>query len=152
MKNLIKICICFVLLAATSSCKTEIQNHGYIIDESKFSLLREGATAQQVKELLGTPSSITKTKEVKWYYMGSKVEVESFYEKNVTEYDSYIITFSDDMKIKEIHHNDVNMLNDNIELAKEKTQTGGNKVTVWQQFLGNLGRYSPAGDGRVSSQ
>ena len=130
-----------VSLLATA-CLKNPESRGYALEYAKFDDIKPGITTrEQTEQLLGSPSSTSSFGKETWYYIGMKLERVAFLNPDLVEQKAVAITFDSKGIVESVDSNHGEH-NRNIAFAKDKTPTEGNKVTVVEQFLGNLGRFN----------
>ena len=113
-------------------------------------LLPEGVAAelsaanmsqQRVVELLGTPSTVSAFDRNRWYYIGEVQQHQAFFKPDVVARDVLILDFDNNQQLAK-----VGTLSEKdgqeVTLVSRETPTEGNKITVLEQILGNLGRFN----------
>ena len=131
-----------LLLAA---CAPEISNHGYHLDETALAQLEPGRTTRDgTLQLLGSPSSIALFDDNVWYYVSQRTERKSFYQEQVVDQRVVSVTFDDQGVVQDVARQD---LADALEvsLVDRETPTSGNELSIFEQFIGNIGRFNPEG-------
>ncbi len=150
IKNFNILLIALIFLGV-SACSDDVDNRGYITKFSDFSKLEAGVSSKdEVQALLGSPTTTSLYGKEQWIYLGSEVTKETFFEPEVKNYEAFIITFNSDDIVEKIDKRDKNSLKE-IEISEDKTATGGSKVTIIQQLLGNLGKFDATGSGPRSA-
>ena len=91
--------------------------------------------------MLGSPSSIATFGEEVWYYISSQTETIAFYEPEIIDQKVVAITFDSTGKVKTIRTYGLEDAQD-IEPVARTTPTGGRAITVLEQLVGNLGRFT----------
>jgi outer membrane protein assembly factor BamE (lipoprotein component of BamABCDE complex) len=132
-------------LLTLSACTPEVSNHGYRFDEAALAQLEPGRTTRDgALELLGSPSAVSTFDSKVWYYVSQRTEHASFYQDEVVEQKVIEITFDDRDVVQTI---DRRSLDDAREIAfvDRETPTSGNELNLFQQFVGNIGRFNPEG-------
>ncbi|MDX1950033.1 MAG: outer membrane protein assembly factor BamE [Rickettsiales bacterium] len=146
--NILLVILVFQLVSA---CSDDLDNRGYVTKFSDFTKIETGvSTKDEVESLLGSPTTKSLYGKEEWIYLGSEVTKETFFEPEVKNYEAYIITFNSDDVVEKIAKRDENSLKE-IEISDDTTATGGSKVTVIQQLLGNLGKFDATGSGPRSA-
>jgi outer membrane protein assembly factor BamE (lipoprotein component of BamABCDE complex) len=127
----------------TSSKDENYENRGYVTKFSDFSAIKEGKSdKQEVLQTLGTPTTTSLFGEEQWIYAGGEVTKETFFEPKVKSYQSFTITFDESGIVKKVATGQkANLRKFNI--SKDETTTSGNSVTLFQQLLGNVGKFNP---------
>ena len=130
-------------LIALQGCIKVIEERGYATDFKEIAKLDdEIVTKDQVKQKLGSPSSVSTFGDETWYYMRAKSERVAFMLPNAISREVLAITFDKTDEIKDVEYY---TLEDGrrIDFADDSTPTEGNELTVGEQLLGNLGRFNP---------
>ncbi|MAF69201.1 MAG: cell envelope protein SmpA, partial [Alteromonas sp.] len=78
-----------------------------------------------------------------WYYIGLVTEKRGILDPKQTDKKIVRLKFDAEGKVAEIA--EVTRDNIDVPISQDKTETGGNKVTIMQQFFGNLGKFNTAG-------
>ncbi len=130
---------------ALSACESRVNVRGNYPDPEEVSKLETGVSSRRdVAELLGSPSTLSTFKDQVWYYVGERVEKTAFYDPVVLERSILVVKFSEDGKLEESQQF---ALEDGrvIDPVTRETPTEGQDLTILQQLLGNLGRFTPPG-------
>lgn len=132
-----------VLAVSVSACEPEIHTRGNMLPQSKISDLRAGSTTRaQVTSLLGTPSTTSLFDEGEtWFYIGSRTRQVALH--SVEEVERQVLAVSFDKQgllaqVKSLNKED----GTEITLVERTTPTAGNELTLMEQFMGNIGRFS----------
>ncbi len=135
---------CLVLFAVAlglSACGSRLNTRGNLLDPDRLADIRPGELSRdEVAEILGSPSSVTPFGSDTWYYISQRTETFAFFSPVVVERQIVMISFSKDGKVIKVDTLglDQGMTIDPIERT---TPTHGNKLTVIEQLVGNLGRF-----------
>ena len=129
-------------LLAVSACTQRIATHGNLPDPDRLAEVVPGEMSKdEVAEILGSPSSKSLFGEETWYYISERKETTAFFAPELTERKVLIVRFD-----KEGYVSDLETLSAEdgreIEPVERETPTAGNELTIIQQLLGNLGKYS----------
>ncbi len=135
-----------ILCAAVSigACTPTVANRGHIVTAEDISDIVAGRDTQRsVIKKIGSPSTISTLDPSIWYYIGLVTEKRGILDPKQTDKKIVRVQFDPEGKVLEI----AEVTNDNIDvpISQSKTETGGNKVTLMQQFFGNLGKFNAAG-------
>jgi outer membrane protein assembly factor BamE (lipoprotein component of BamABCDE complex) len=125
------------------ACTPEISTHGYRIDEAALAQLEPGRTTRDgALQLLGSPSSVALFDDNVWYYVSQRTERMSFYQEEVVDQKVVTVTFDEQDRLSGIERQD---LDDAVEvsLVDRETPTSGNELGIFEQFIGNIGRFNP---------
>ena len=101
---------------------------------------------EEVYRVLGSPSTLAPFDSLHWYYVSQRTEQMSFYQSEITNQDVVTVVFDQAGIVDEIQRLDLSKAN-NIDPDEEKTRTLGNELSVFEQFIGNIGRFSAPIDG-----
>jgi outer membrane protein assembly factor BamE (lipoprotein component of BamABCDE complex) len=131
---------------ALGACVPQVSNHGYRLDEAALAQIESGRTSRdQVLQLLGSPSAVTTFDGSVWYYVGQRTERLSFYQEEVVNQDVVAIVFDDLGTVSRIERHGLDRAQE-VSLVDRETPTAGSELTVFEQFIGNIGRFNPPVD------
>ncbi len=122
---------------------TEIRRGHLLPEDVAAELSATNVSQQRVVELLGTPSTISAFDRNRWYYIGEVQQYEAFFKPDVVARDVLILDFD---QAQQLQHVATLSEKDGKELTlvSRETPTEGNKITIMEQLLGNLGRFNEA--------
>ena len=130
-----------VLLAACAITETR---RGHLLPEDVAAELSAANVSQQrVVELLGTPSTVSAFDRNRWYYIGEVQQHSAFFKPDVVARDVLILDFDQNQQLARVATLSENEGKE-ITLVSRETPTEGNKITIMQQLLGNIGRFNSA--------
>jgi len=131
---------------ALSACIPQVSNHGYRMDEAALVQVEPGRTSrEQVLQLLGSPSSLTTFDGSVWYYVSQRTERMSFYQEEVVDQDVVAIAFDELGTVSHIERHGLDRAQE-VSLVDRETPTSGSELSVFEQFIGNIGRFNPPTD------
>jgi outer membrane protein assembly factor BamE (lipoprotein component of BamABCDE complex) len=131
---------------ALIGCVPQVSNHGYRLDEAALAQVEPGRTSRdEVLQLLGSPSSVTTFDGSVWYYVGQRTERMSFYQEQVVNQDVVAIAFDDAGTVSQVDRHGLDRAHE-VSLVDRETPTAGSELTVFEQFIGNIGRFNPPTD------
>ena len=134
------IILCAVALVL-SGCASRLDTRGNLLDPEKVLEIQPGElTREEVVEILGSPSSITAFGSDTWYYIAQRTKTFAFFAPKVTERQVLVVKFAKDGKVTAVETVGLNR-GQEIDPVERKTPTHGNKMTVLEQIVGNLGRF-----------
>ncbi len=132
-------------LLTLPACTPEISTHGYRFDQATLGQLEPGQTTQDaVGQLLGSPSAVSTFDGHVWYYVSQRTEHMSFYQDEVVEQKVVEISFDDGGVLQKVDQRDLDDARE-VAFVDRETPTSGNELNVFQQFIGNIGRFNPEG-------
>ena len=137
------------LAAGVTACAPRIERHGNVPDADMLRRIEVGVSSrEEVGDWLGTPSSTATFGEDTWYYITARTERYAFYAPSIVEQQVVAIAFDDADVVRSVRGYGLEDARE-IEPVDRLTPTGGKKLTVLQQMLGNFGRIartSPPGN------
>jgi outer membrane protein assembly factor BamE (lipoprotein component of BamABCDE complex) len=136
----------FALMAAfgfaLAGCGATIDTRGYVPDPDDLERIKAGVQGRdEVREILGTPSSISAFTDDRWYYISKKTKSWAFLKPEVLEQHVTVVDFDDGGLVKDVRNY---ALEDGllIDPVTRKTPAPGRELTFMEQLLGNLGRFN----------
>ena len=137
------------LLSATllglAACSPTVDIRGQLPEPDQLAQVKVGvSTEEQVQTLLGTPSSSTTWGEQVWHYVYERTETRSFLDPVVKDYRVVTIAFDDQGKVSKISKLGPDALKP-VDFVTRETPTPGREMTVIEQLLGNVGKFTGAG-------
>jgi outer membrane protein assembly factor BamE (lipoprotein component of BamABCDE complex) len=135
-------CLAFAVAALAAACTPQIDTRGNLPLEEVVEQIKEGRqTREQITDLIGTPSTVALFDDETWYYIGERTETVAFFTPTVLERKILAIKFDSGGRVASIDRYD---LEDARAIApvSRVTPTKGRELTVLQQIIGNVGRFS----------
>ena len=130
------------VLLLLGSCSPTVETHGFRFDEERLAQIRPGATTRgDVAAILGTPSTLSSFDPAVWYYVGRRVEEQSFFNRDLEAQDVLLVRFDEIGVVAEVQRFELADARA-VEPVDDETPTGGNELNVVQQFIGNIGRFN----------
>ena len=129
------------LVLSVAACAERLDTRGNLLDPDRVMEIKPGEqTREEVAEILGSPSSITPFGSDTWYYISKRTATFAFFEPKVTERQVLVVKFSKDGKVASVDSKGLDQSRV-INPVERKTPTHGNKMTILEQMIGNLGRF-----------
>jgi outer membrane protein assembly factor BamE (lipoprotein component of BamABCDE complex) len=131
-----------VLALALGACEQSVQVRGNIPDAEVVTKINPGVHSRtDIASLLGSPSTVSTFQDSKWYYIGQKTTQFAFFEQEVLERKVLVVSFDDSGYVAETRTYGIE---DGrvVDLVERETPTEGRELSLIQQLLGNLGRFS----------
>ena len=126
---------------ALSACTPMKETHGNFLKTHAIQSVQTGVdTRAEVVKKLGSPTTIAPFDDKVWYYLGQKTVKKGIFDESLEEERVVLVQFNEEGFVTAINEVDQNRID--IPLSDGKTHTGGNEVTVFQQLLGNLGKFN----------
>ena len=124
-----------------SACESRLNTRGNLLDPERIADIRPGELSRdEVAEILGSPASITPIGSDTWYYISQRTETVAFFSPKVIERQILVISFNKDGKVVKVDTLGLDQ-GRSINPIERTTPTHGNKLTVIEQMIGNLGRF-----------
>ncbi|MFW5834563.1 MAG: outer membrane protein assembly factor BamE [Pseudomonadota bacterium] len=133
------------MMATLAACDTTVVSHGHRLIEDDVARIRPGLSSKsEVVSLLGSPSAESTFEEDTWYYVGQRVEERTFFNRRLAAQDVVRVRFDDLGLVRDVERFD---MADAREVApiEDETPTGGNEMSIVEQFIGNIGRFADDG-------
>ena len=132
-------------LVALAACSPIIDNRWHTTEAADFKqIIPNQSTQEDVRAVLGSPSSISSFGVPTWYYITVRKETEGMLATEITEQHVVAIVFDEKQVVSTI---DEYTMKDGkqVTAVTKKTPTEGNTLTFQQQLFGNFGRFSTPG-------
>ena len=131
-----------VVALTLAACTVTETHRGHLLPAGVAEELSAvNVTQQRVVELLGTPSNVSAFDRNRWFYIGEVQQHEAFFKPDVVERQVLILDFDQSLllaKVATLSEKD----GTEITLVSRETPTEGNKISLLEQLLGNLGRFN----------
>ena len=126
-------------------------SHGNIPGLELIQSIRIGSSNRdQISAMLGNPSTVATFDRESWYYVGTKISQVAFLDPKVLDRQVLVVHFDKKgivQKVERLHKLDGRT----IQIVGRKTPTRGKEMTILEQLLGNVGKFSgPAADEGLS--
>ncbi len=145
VKFLMRIILLSLMIVLVSACIAQQEERGYMRNNAEFDRVIPGtSTNKDVLELLGSPSSYSSFGDETWYYISTRRETAAFLKPEIVDQNAVAVEFDSKGVVKQVRKFTEKDQRD-IAISTEKTPTEGNHITIWQQLLGNLGRFNTEG-------
>lgn len=142
MKNLKLTLFAIFTAMGLSACTPTHNVRGNLIEDYQLEDIQAGVDGRSdILRKLGSPTTRAPFDDDVWYYLGQETEKRGVFDPEVKNERVVVVFFNDDGIVEKIEDVDTNRMN--IPVARDKTQTSGNEITVMQQLLGNIGRFKP---------
>ncbi len=126
------------------ACTPTISKRGNIIEDHQLTELVQGVhTRKDVLRIMGSPTTIAPFDENTWYYIGQETEKRGILDPKVTDERIVVVMFNKKGVVSEVVEKEEGRIA--IPVARDKTPTHGNDISVMQQLLGNLGKFNTEG-------
>lgn len=127
---------------AGAGCSVPVDTRGALPEDKLVQQVRPGLHRREdVQALLGSPSTMATFSDNKWYYIGKKTKRLAFFKPEVVEQQVLVVTFDDQGTVKDIQRYDKGDAR-SVSMVGRETPTSGHEMTILQQLLGNIGKYT----------
>jgi outer membrane protein assembly factor BamE (lipoprotein component of BamABCDE complex) len=129
-------------LALAAACQNNEEIRGFAPAPGAVDKLEVGTQSREdVQRLIGSPSAVATFNPNVWYYISEKQEQWGPSKPWVSDQNVIQITFNESGRVDKIRYYDMNDAQ-NITMVARQTPTSGKELTVLEQILGNVGRFS----------
>jgi outer membrane protein assembly factor BamE (lipoprotein component of BamABCDE complex) len=143
MMGMTRIAPIVAVFCGLSACTPERDVRGILPDKELIAEIKAGESRQDdVIRILGTPSATATFDNETWYYIGERSETVAFFKPDVKEHRVVVVRFDKSGVVEEVRQVDATKDGKNIELVARETPTKGKEMTILQQLVGNVGRFS----------
>jgi len=135
--------LAFAALAA--GCSGQITRHGYITEEGALDQIELGASKEQVRLIMGTPTTTAAIGDEVYFYISQTEKRVLFLEPEIIDRRVLTFYFDDGSRL-------TRMANYGIQDGKvfdfvsRTTPTRGDELTLLRQLLGNIVNINPLGN------
>ena len=127
-----------------AACSPIVHTRGHMVDPERLAQVQAGkSTADDVLQILGTPTSVGTFDTRSWYYIGQVTERTAFFEPEVVDRRVVAIRFAPNGVVKEVRDIDKSQ-GQELEVVDRATPTAGHEMGFLDQLLGNVGKFNPA--------
>ena len=131
-----------ILALGLGACAKDIRIRGHIPDAEVVSKISPGVHSRvDIQSLLGSPSTVSTFLDSKWYYIGQKSTQFAFFEPEVLERTVLVVSFDAAGLVETTRTYDL-ADGQTIDPVDRITPTEGREITILQQLLGNIGKFS----------
>ncbi len=127
------------------ACSPIIDSRGHNTDEEDFKqIIPKQSTEDDVRAILGSPSSTSNFGAPTWYYITAHKETFGMLAPEITAQHVYAIHFDTNHVVTDI----AQYTKDDskpVALVRKTTPSEGNEITFIQQLFGNFGRFGTPG-------
>ena len=131
-----------IAVLALTGCEEHIEVRGNVPHAEDIAKIKKGFHRKSdIENMLGTPSAVATFEKETWYYIGGRVKMVSFFRPEVLARKVVIVKFNKAGLVDQVEAKDAPKDND-IKLVDRETPTKGKDLTIIQQLIGNVGRFS----------
>lgn len=130
------------LVPLLAGCETIVDQRGFAPTPGSVEKLEIGSQSREdVVRLIGSPSTVATFNPNTWYYISQKQETWAFMKPVMIEQNVLQLTFNDSGRLQAMKKYELADGKD-IEMVSRITPTAGKELTILEQVLGNVGRFS----------
>ena len=127
---------------AVAGCETIVDQRGFAATPGSVEKLDIGTQSREdVVRLIGSPSTVATFNPNVWYYIAQKQEYYAFFKPTMLEQNVMQLSFNDSGRLTAIKKYELSDSRD-IAMVSRITPTAGREITVLEQIMGNVGRFS----------
>jgi len=127
---------------ALAGCDTIVDHRGFSPTPGSVEKLEVGTQSREdVIRLIGAPSAVATFNPNTWYYISQQQETLAFFKPETTEQHILQLTFNDAGRLTTLKNYDIKDSRD-ITMVSRVTPTAGKGLTILEQLLGNVGKFS----------
>lgn len=129
-------------LALLTACEPYFALRGFAPAPGTVDKLEVGSQSREdVVRLVGSPSAVATFNPNVWYYISAKQEMWGPRMPWIAEQNVIQLTFNEEGRVADIKYYDLKDA-ENITMVARITPTSGKELTVLEQILGNVGKFS----------
>ena len=138
--------IACVVMLGVAACAPRIDNRGYLPDPDDVARIKAGVQGRdEVREILGSPSSASTFSSDRWYYITKKTSQMSFWDPKILDQKVLEIDFDGQGMVADIKNYTLKD-GEEIKPVARITPSPGRELSFTEQLIGNIGKFnSPAG-------
>ena len=141
-KNLKNLSLAVLAAMSIAACTPMVKTSGNMLPESKVSKIQPAISSRaEVSQIWGPPTTVAPFDPNVWYYIGETTEQKGVFEPEVAKRQMIRVTFGTDELVSELAALDPKNGKE-LAIVDRRTPTAGKEFTVFQQFIGNLGKFN----------
>jgi outer membrane protein assembly factor BamE (lipoprotein component of BamABCDE complex) len=142
MKRNVSLITLLVASSLVAGCSPTVETRGFNAENVQFNQIKPGIhSKQQVRDMLGSPSTIPSFDQNTWYYVSKKTATTSFFTPEVLDQQVTVITFNTGNIVSDIKTYKGEEAKC-IKPVERKTGTTGYETGVFREVFSNFGRMS----------
>lgn len=127
---------------AVAGCDAIVDQRGFAATPGAVEKLEVGAQGREdVLRLIGSPSAVATFNPNVWYYISQKQETYAFLKPTIVNQNVLQVTFNETGRVQALKNYQLSDA-ERITMVSRITPTSGKELTVLEQILGNVGRFS----------
>jgi outer membrane protein assembly factor BamE (lipoprotein component of BamABCDE complex) len=145
MRGARRLLAALALAALAAGCSGEITRHGYVAEEGALDQIDLGASKEQVRLIMGTPTTTAAMGNEVYFYISETKKQVLFLEPETIDRRVLTFYFDDDSRLTRVANYGVQD-GKVFDFITRTTPTRGDELTVLRQMLGNIVNINPFGD------
>ena len=142
MRRTVPLVLVGALMPMLAACETIVDQRGFAATPGSVEKLEVGSQSREdVIRLIGSPSSVATFNPNTWYYISQKQETYAFFKPSMIEQNVLQLTFNESGRLQAMKKYDLADGKD-ITMVSRITPTAGKELTILEQIMGNVGRFS----------
>lgn len=127
---------------ALSACQHHVDDLGYVPDPDEVARIKPGLQGRdEVREILGSPSSASTFTDDRWYYISKKIQWVAFFTPDVLDQKVIEVDFDKDGMVTEVRNYTLKD-GEQIDPVTRKTPSPGRELGFFEQLIGNIGKFN----------
>src|SRR4051812_49152156 len=127
---------------AVAGCESIVDQRGFAATPGSLEKLEIATQSREdVVRLIGSPSAVGTFNPNVWYYISQKQEYYAFFKPTMVEQNVMQLNFNEAGRLTAIKKYELADSRD-IAMVSRITPTAGKEITVLEQIMGNVGRFS----------
>ena len=142
MRRTVPLVLVGALMPMLAACETIVDQRGFAATPGSVEKLEVGSQSREdVIRLIGSPSTVATFNPNTWYYISQKQETWAFMKPVMLEQNVMQLNFNDSGRLTAMKKYELADSRD-IAMVSRITPTAGKELTILEQILGNVGRFS----------
>jgi outer membrane protein assembly factor BamE (lipoprotein component of BamABCDE complex) len=132
----------YLAALALAGCTNIVDLRGFAATPGSVDKIEVGTQSREdIVRLVGSPSAVATFNPNIWYYISQKQETIAFLKPKIIEQNVLQLTFNDSGRLQAVKKYDLEDA-ENITMVSRITPTAGKELTILEQILGNVGRFT----------
>lgn len=128
-------------VGAATGCTPRVDTRGNLPNPELVAEIKPGnQSKEEIEEILGSPSHISLFGQETWYYISNRTETTAFFAPELLERQVLVFRFDEQGTVSEVKTLTLENGRE-VEPIDRETPTAGNKLTIFDQLIGNVGRF-----------
>lgn len=142
--------VAIVFAFAATACAPIVATRGNFLEDERLAAIQQGvSTKEEVAKKLGSPTTIDPFDDKTWFYIGEKTSQTAFFDPKIDARKVIIMKFNEDGVLDSAQQVDEKSGKE-IDIVTKQTSTPGKDNNMFQQFLGNLGKFNSGQGSQLS--